>query len=106
MTGRLESLGEDGEWHEVPGLVSIELHAEVPDQTPAPVPQPLTLEQVAPFIVKWARHAVEEYARVAAEVIRQLNEAATAAEAFERARPTCPDRPAWQSPYGPPPRRR
>ncbi|MFI9339998.1 hypothetical protein ACIG0D_01780 [Streptomyces sp. NPDC052773] len=31
MTARLEILGDDGEWHEVPGITNVELHQEQPD---------------------------------------------------------------------------
>jgi len=31
MTIRMEILGDDGEWQEVPGIKSVELHQEQPD---------------------------------------------------------------------------
>jgi hypothetical protein len=31
MNVRLEILGDDGEWHEVTGVASVELHQELPD---------------------------------------------------------------------------
>ncbi|HZF92048.1 hypothetical protein [Streptomyces sp.] len=34
MTVRLEILGDDGEWHEVPGITSVELHQEQPAVPP------------------------------------------------------------------------
>jgi hypothetical protein len=34
MTTRLEILGENGEWHEVPGVTSVEFHQEQPDVPP------------------------------------------------------------------------
>ncbi|MGW3442204.1 hypothetical protein [Streptomyces sp. NPDC001076] len=34
MTARLEVLGDDGEWHEVPGVTSIRLDQEQPEPPP------------------------------------------------------------------------
>jgi hypothetical protein len=66
MTVRLEILGDDGEWHEVPGIASVELHQELPA---AEARRPRVIDQDG-----------------------------------RPARPRA-DRPAWQSPYGPPTRR-
>ncbi|KJK40244.1 hypothetical protein UK15_07800 [Streptomyces variegatus] len=103
MTARLEVLGDDGEWHEVPGVASVELHAEEPD--PRPGPEPLPTAQLIEGFMEWGRQAARQYARVADEIMRTVNGAVAAAETYERARRACSDRPAWQSPYGPPRRR-
>lgn len=109
MSGaRLEVLGEDGEWHEVPGVASVEL-----DQEQA-TPLQLFITEYRPV-----RDAYVQLARAYAEAARPVVEAAAhGLEAYGRAlraarvidqdgRPTrSTDRPAWQSPYGPPARRR
>ncbi|MET8765499.1 hypothetical protein [Streptomyces sp. NPDC004658] len=81
MTARLEILGQDDAWHEAPGIAAVELHEETP----------LDLnEAVLVSAVDFARMQIAEYER-------QLHQPC--------ARPR-PSRPAWQSPYGPQPRRR
>jgi len=91
MTIRLEILGDDGDWHWVPGVASIELHSE--DQAEPPDD------------AYWRRH----------DALDSLHFAMTAREEARRPRVIDQDgnpvqprtaRPAWQSPYGPPSRRR
>ncbi|AMW11633.1 hypothetical protein A4E84_20325 [Streptomyces qaidamensis] len=150
---RLEILGDDGEWHEVPGIASIELHEEQPEPTSAELHARLAAREIL------TRRLVERHgltrltARRAVLAVEQGQDTPHAAlvraearevmrpvhEAFERLReqlrPTFeaygrmlraftenlsrsalsehqerrpvrrPDRPAWQSPYGPPRRR-
>ncbi|MGQ4358541.1 hypothetical protein [Streptomyces sp. SAS_272] len=107
MTTRLEVLGEDGEWQEVPGVVSVELHAELED---AAERQVLSLaevqEQYARFVAAFARQVGARYARCAAQIVDQLHAATAAGQAYAAALRPTPDRPAWQSPYGPARRRR
>ncbi|WP_445524772.1 hypothetical protein [Streptomyces cyslabdanicus] len=107
MTGRLEVLGDDGEWHEVPGVASVELRQEQPEPW-AEIADEASLS-VAQVRERYAA-VVHAYGKAAAEAARVI---ATAARALRQAglvnqdgRPIRrPDRPAWQSPYGPPPRR-
>ncbi|WP_432041443.1 hypothetical protein [Streptomyces cadmiisoli] len=100
MTARVEILGDDGEWLELTGVTAVELHAERPEA------EQLSMEQAVEGFMAWARQAAQQYARMAEEIVRTFNSAAAAAERFEQARRACSNRPAWQSPYGPPPRRR
>ncbi|MFS4107493.1 hypothetical protein [Streptomyces sp. PD-S100-1] len=104
MTARLEVLGEDGRWHPVPGVVSVELHEEQLD---------------APRDEACQRHDVpDDTPRAAVEIhlhvhLAHLQAACARVEAAMRhlAAPRVidqggrPVRPAWQSPYGPTPRR-
>jgi hypothetical protein len=111
VTARLEVLGEDGEWHEVPGVVSVELHQEQPEQQPTPLQ--LFIEEYRPVHNAYVR-AARAYAAAARPVVEEL---ARGIQAYGRAlraarvidqdgRPVRrPERPAWQSPYGPPGRR-
>ncbi|MGW1267560.1 hypothetical protein [Streptomyces sp. NPDC002491] len=111
MTGRLEVLGEDGQWHEVGNVVSVELDTE---QTADPRDEAyrrhdaldalvysrpdLTAEITIPVRLEGFREACTR----ADEAMRRL----------ARQRPRVIDqdgdavRPAWQSPYGPARRRR
>jgi hypothetical protein len=85
MTVRLEILGDDGEWHEVPGIRSVELHQEQPD--------------VPPDDAYWQRH----------EALDSLHFMTTGFQDARRPRVIDQDgnpvRPDWQSPYGPARRR-
>ncbi|MCX4575644.1 hypothetical protein OHB41_21110 [Streptomyces sp. NBC_01571] len=107
MTARLEVLGDDGEWREVPGITSVQLHAEEPEQVPTPLE--LFVEETRPL-----REAYVQFAKAYVEAARPIVEAAARGiEAYgcalrqaglidEQGRPvTRRDRPAWQSPYGP-----
>ncbi|MEU4170994.1 hypothetical protein AB0F46_29455 [Streptomyces sp. NPDC026665] len=105
MTARMEILGDDGEWQEVPGVVSVEIRAEVPDWASEPACL-LQSADVMPLVVAFARKAKAEYERVFDQVAQQMKQAAAAGRAYEAALKGRPDRPAWQSPYGPARRRR
>ncbi|MBK3631590.1 hypothetical protein JHN52_01165 [Streptomyces sp. MBT97] len=90
MTPRLEVLGKDGEWHEVPGIVSVELRQE-------------ELE-TQPDDAYWRRHDALDALHFA---MTARAEAARPRVIDQEGRPVLPrqDRPPWHSPYGPPPRR-
>ncbi|MFE6354349.1 hypothetical protein ACFVOO_16125 [Streptomyces rochei] len=116
MSTRLEVLGDDGEWHGVEGVRSVELVEEQPG--------------TAPDDSYWRRHDALDSLRFAMPQLEveirvdttSWDEAVARARgpvrsAFsqllgdEEPRPRVidqdgnPVRPAWQSPYGPPPRR-
>ena len=112
MTIRLEILGDDGEWHQVPGVRSVEFHSEEPTEPPDDA--------------YWRRHDALDALHFAmpfadtVEVEIPVNTGdfeaacASAEEAMSRLAKRFPRvidqdgnpvRPAWQSPYGPPPRR-
>lgn len=82
---RLE-VERDGEWVPVEGVTSVELNAEEPD----PSPDPRAFFSPTAELLAVARRL--------ADVARQID-AATKHVRGHR------DRPAWQSPYGPPQRR-
>ena len=89
MTVRREVLGDDGEWHEVPGITSVQFDdVELQEEPDAP-----------PDDAYWRRH----------DALDALHFAMSAAAEVKRPRVIDQDgkpvRPAWQSPYGPPPRR-
>lgn len=103
---RLEVLGDDGEWHEAQGIASVEFHPEQPDPRDEAYRRHDAFDamvyaapQLAGRIDVPARreHLREEIAR-AEEQARVID---------QDGNPVRPrtDRPAWQSPYGPPPRR-
>ncbi|MGW5408994.1 hypothetical protein [Streptomyces spiralis] len=109
MTARLEVLGNDGEWHEVPGVTSVELDQEQPDD---PRDEAYRRHDALDALAYATPHlaAVEIHVPVH---LAHLQEACARAEAAMR-RPAGPrvinqdGRPvrlAWQSPYGPAPRR-
>ncbi|MEU3098537.1 hypothetical protein ABZ690_28225 [Streptomyces sp. NPDC006967] len=89
MTVRMEVLGDDGEWHEVPGIASVELHQEQPDEPPDDA--------------YWRRHDALDSLHY---MTTALAEARRPRVIDQNGHPVRPNRPAWQSPYGPPPRRR
>ncbi|MFF0597894.1 hypothetical protein [Streptomyces antibioticus] len=118
MTARLEALGEDGEWHEIPGVTSVELRADIPDPPPASERTPL-LQLHHTEQSRAVRDAAIAFVWAYAEAVKPVVEAlARGIEAYGQAlrqaglidqegRPVARrDRPAWQSPYGPPTRRR
>jgi hypothetical protein len=87
---RLEILGDDGEWHYVPGVTSAEFH-----------PEPAAEQPDDQFFRR--QHAFDALVF-------------STTTTYEPRRPRVidqdgnpvqprPDRPAWQSPYGPPSRR-
>jgi hypothetical protein len=89
MSVRLEILGDDGEWHEVHGIASVEFHptgSDVSDE-------------------EWRRHDARDALRY---MMTGVEEARRPKVVDQDGRPVRPrgGRPAWQSPYGPPPRRR
>lgn len=91
---RMEALGDDGQWHEVPGVTSIELHEGEPEE--ADVLADLVVE-VRVETTGWDE-AVERARRVL-ELPRVIDQHGNPVQPH-------PNRPAWQSPYGPPSRRR
>lgn len=109
---RFEIMGDDGEWQPLEGVTAVELHAE---------PTPPLAEQIARAEAERARkaqEAINAFARAYAEAMRPAMESAAAALAEfgrivrragvidEQGQPVKrPDRPPWQSPYGPPRRR-
>ncbi|MEV7991578.1 hypothetical protein AB0O67_06590 [Streptomyces sp. NPDC086077] len=79
-------------------------------QQPAPAVDPeqvrAAVEQVRAALRAWAE-AVAPAVRALAEQFAQLAEHLREAGVVDdQGRPARRDRPAWQSPYGPPPRRR
>ncbi|MFC8520780.1 hypothetical protein [Streptomyces sp. NPDC057257] len=111
---RLELLAAEGGWEEVPGVASVEIHAEEPTPVPALTPLQQFAEQYRPV-----RQAYVQLVHAYAEAARPVVEAAARGiEAYGRALRQAglidqhgrvvarPDRPSWQSPYGPPTRRR
>lgn len=114
MTTRLEILGDDGKWHEVPGIASVELDQEefeIPDSVWPPPAVRQRAREVHEAAVRFmrayvdtVRPQVEEMSRTFATAARALRSAGLIDEDGRVVRQ--PDRPAWQSPYGPPPRRR
>ncbi|MFM9602707.1 hypothetical protein [Streptomyces turgidiscabies] len=83
-------LGADGERREVPGIASVEIHQGQPD-TP-------------PDDAYWRRHDSLDSLRY---MFTALADAARPRVIDQDGNPVrSTDRQAWQSPYGPPPRRR
>lgn len=86
MTARVEIMGHDGEWQEVEGVATVEVH-------PAALIEGL--------------RAAAATARTADRLFRQIGEAAEVARnVYAAALRRASDRPAWQSTYGPARRRR
>ncbi|MFE9906437.1 hypothetical protein [Streptomyces achromogenes] len=122
MTARLEMLGEDGEWHKVPGVTSIELNQEQPDDDPLPDRDPWrrhdaldalaysmprlasTVEVVLPVWAPYFEEALTAVRRAAESMSRAMEQASGWGRVIDQDGQAV--RPAWQSPYGPPPRRR
>lgn len=106
MTGRLEIL-IDGEWREVEGVASVEIDLE-PEPQLTPVQIYIEHRRVireayatlAGAYVEAARPIVDEAARRLEAVGRSLRAARFIDQDGKPVRQ--PDRPAWQSPYGPP----
>ncbi|MGW4300392.1 hypothetical protein ACWEHT_11505 [Streptomyces sp. NPDC004646] len=114
MTARLAILGEDGEWQEVHGIASVEFDEEPPDDAEPwaafAEQQRLTAayvrEQHAALIRAYmtaVRPAAEEASRLLAAAARSLRAVRVIDQDGNPIRR--PDRPAWQSPYGPAHRR-
>ncbi|MFG2963557.1 hypothetical protein ACGFZS_09735 [Streptomyces sp. NPDC048288] len=91
MTVRLSILGDDGEWHEVPGITTVELHQEEPETLPDDA--------------YWRRHDALDALHFAMTAHADARRSKVIDQDGNPVRPR-QDRPAWQSPYGPPPRRR
>lgn len=119
FTPTVQIMDEVGEWQEV-GVTSVEIHIEPPTIDPA---FHRSWEEFREHLVRaeaervrLARAAIEAFGRAYAEVVKPAVEAAARslaefAEAVQHVDPPLPpgrrrDRPAWQSPYGPPRRRR
>ncbi|XMN09335.1 hypothetical protein ACK8N7_26495 [Streptomyces griseobrunneus] len=83
----------DGEWVPVEGVSSVELHQAEPDPMP---------------VITW-QTALRTATTVMAELIRRIDQASRAVQSTglvdETGKARHRDRPAWQSPYGPPRRR-
>jgi hypothetical protein len=90
MTIRLEILGDDGEWHYVPGIASVELHQE----------QPAT----SPDDAFWRRHDALDSLVFLTTAFEETRRPRVIDQDGDPVRPRT-DRPVWQSPYGPPRRR-
>ncbi|MDX3019890.1 hypothetical protein [Streptomyces acidiscabies] len=105
MNVRLEMLGDNGEWHNVPGVATVELHDEQPERTPIQIYVEhgrVIREGYAAFAnayVTAARPMIEEAVRALEAVGRSLRAARLIDQDGNPVRH--PDRPAWQSPYGP-----
>ncbi|WP_405676879.1 hypothetical protein OG292_19735 [Streptomyces sp. NBC_01511] len=82
-----------GEWAEIPGVTSVEIIADT------------TVFEAG---LRSFRDALTPAAEAVAAAARTITDAWPAAsdQLGREARRTRLDRPAWQSPYGPPPRRR
>ncbi|MCL6734403.1 MULTISPECIES: hypothetical protein [Streptomyces] len=107
MTGRLEVLGDDGEWHQVPGVASVEIDMKLePQQTPIQIY--IENGQVIREAYATLAGAYAAAARpIVIEVARRLEAVGSSLRAGrlidQDGKPVRqPDRPAWQSPYGPP----
>lgn len=90
MTVRLEMLGDDGEWHEVPGIASVEVRHEQPDGTPEDA--------------YWRRHDALDSLVFLSEAITEAQQPRVIDQDGNPVQPRTV-RPAWQSPHGPPRRR-
>ncbi|MBD9721933.1 hypothetical protein PV755_09335 [Streptomyces caniscabiei] len=114
----LQIMDEAGEWHNVPGVTTVEIQIEYSDTEFQNSIQALR-ENLARIQVERARQVQEMaqmFARAYVQAMKPAMEAAAAAfaevqKAVQHANPPLPpgrrhDRPAWQSPYGPPQRRR
>ncbi|MFD4788268.1 hypothetical protein ACFWN1_14655 [Streptomyces sp. NPDC058459] len=111
MTGQLYVIGDDGAWHEVPGVTSVEFNEQQPDGPPDD--EYWRLHDARDSLrFMWAAvagvRAAAQLRRSMQQLVDQVDEAAShAGDAYAKATArTRPDRPAWQSPYGPGPRRR
>ncbi|NUS82992.1 MAG: hypothetical protein HOY75_09610 [Streptomyces sp.] len=110
MTARLEILGDDGQWHEVPGIASVEFDEVQYDPRDEAYRRHDALDAAA-----YSTTAFTAFEITITPQLRQLQEEFERAEAAMRCAATRrprvidqdgrPVRPAWQSPYGPPPRR-
>ncbi|MEU3683736.1 hypothetical protein AB0E99_22750 [Streptomyces sp. NPDC030592] len=71
-----------------------------------PMPEPEAAQQLGDLVRAFVR-ALQPVVQAAAATLRQLDEALRAAGHTPGGKPDRRrDRPAWQSPYGPPPRRK
>ncbi|MEH0428816.1 hypothetical protein QBB34_21275 [Streptomyces stelliscabiei] len=81
---RLEVLGDDGEWHELTGVSGIQLHPSGPDVSDE----------------EWRRHDALDALHFAMTGAQEAVHPKGIDQDGSPIRRT--DRPAWQSPYGPP----
>ncbi|GGZ51586.1 hypothetical protein [Streptomyces rubiginosohelvolus] len=93
---------QDGEWVPVDGVRSVELQQS--EVTPAPGDREARINAAMERICRSMHRAIRDALRIPVEPTRRRQ---------EQPEPPAPltlpmrrDRPAWQSPYGPPPRRR
>ncbi|MFB7776894.1 hypothetical protein [Streptomyces bauhiniae] len=85
---------ETGAWREVPGIASVEFDEEQPELG--------NLDTMNRDL----RRLAERYAREVRQINAAMRAAAQAADSFATAAARArPDRPAWQTPYGPARRR-
>lgn len=89
---RFEVMGDDGEWHELQGVTSFEFHME-----PPPADEP-------PDDDTWRRYDAADSLRFMWEAVAEAQRPRVIDQDGNSVR-LRPDRPAWQSPYGPPTRR-
>ncbi|MBQ0827677.1 hypothetical protein [Streptomyces tagetis] len=108
MTTRLEILGDDGRWHEVPGVVSVELRHEQPDDPRDEVYRRHDAFDSLVFSMPRLAGRIElsnwiARFREACDRAEEETRRVTAASVVDQdGRPIRRrDRPAWQSPYGP-----
>ncbi|MET7811766.1 hypothetical protein ABZT26_13010 [Streptomyces sp. NPDC005395] len=64
------------------------------------------VEQMRAALRAWAEAVAPAVPAMAEEFVRLAEHLREAGVVDEQGRPTRRDRPAWQSPYGPPPRRK
>ncbi|MFJ2292130.1 hypothetical protein ACIOG7_10515 [Streptomyces sp. NPDC087894] len=90
----MTEIEQDDEWVPLEGVSSVELHQEEPEQG---------------TLVSW-QTALRAASTVMAELLQRIETASRAIQSTglvdEAGRVRRRDRPAWQSPYGPPQRRR
>lgn len=119
----VQIMDEAGEWQEASGITSIDFHIEPPEIDPD---FQRSWQQMQEYFaraqaerMRRAEEALEAFARALTVAVKPaadqaLRDLAQAAQAFQQLQEAadCPppprsrDRPPWQSPYGPPQRRR
>ena len=106
MTVRLEVLGDDGEWHEIPGVTSVEFHQEQPDPRDEAYRRHDAFDAMVYAMPNLSgRIDVPVHrAYLQDEIARAEEQARVIDQDGNPVRPRT-DRPAWQSPYGPARRR-
>ncbi|MER7053428.1 hypothetical protein [Streptomyces sp. NPDC000351] len=123
FTTQFAIMDEAGEWQNVPGVRRIDFHIEPPEIDPEFQQR---CQEIQDYLVRATAERVRRAQQVMEAFVRSFTESIAAvqprveeagraiadcAKAVEQATPPQPpgqrhDRPAWQSPYGPPRRRR